>query len=1025
MKEDVIRTSSKRRLSDVGLTPPGGMQVPALESLEQRLLLSAALTTVNWQGQSVQAVADQYVVRFTHSEVKTTRIAGDLQAYGYNQATVDNLGGGLYAVIDAPGATINSLTTWAATHPNVVAVEPNFVHGLSTTTIPTDDRFDELWAMNNTRQAGGIVGADIDAPEAWSITTGSSDVVIAVIDTGIDYTHPDLVSNMWTNPGEVADDGIDNDGNGYIDDIHGWDFANNDNNPRDGHGHGTHTAGTIGASAGDGNIVGVNWNVSLMAMKFLSDSGSGSTSNAIRAINYITMMKNDFGINVVVANNSWGGGGYSYTLNAAIAAAGQAGILFVAAAGNDGENTDYRPHYPSSYNQPNVISVAATTASDALASFSNYGATSVDLGAPGQSILSTLPGGRYGSWSGTSMAAPHVAGVAGLLAAADPSASIAEIKAAILAGAEPISSLDGKTVTGGRLNAFNSLELLDVGDTQSPRIVGYTPSGLAGPTDQIRVQFSEAMAAESVTAVAFDLVEAGPDGQFDTGDDVSIAIADGSVGLTSPNTVTLTLPQALAQGGYRLTVRGDGVADLAGNPINNGLDETHTFAIVVIVSETESNRTTAEADLTGLTGVGAVMMSGRIADAADIDLFAFTAGAGQTVVADLDRTGGQSDFTIRLFTSRGREMTFARGGDDGDGLQWAIESAGTYYVGISGWGNHRYNARHEAGERTGEVGDYLLNLSLAESAATITSGVDAFGYQAQTRAFNFEDINGIGRARVSGLADDVSFGILVGSRVGFEFDLYGERAERFLASSNGHVSFDSGSNHWSNSDLAAAPRAALAAALWDDLFIDPAGGNILVAVRGGRNAPDQRLIVQWDNVRFYGGGADETVTFQAVLSEADNSIRFNYLDLAVSGSHGGGGSATAGIRAYGDQTVTGNYLAVSYNNTQSPFVGTGHSTVITLGDPAPAARTMTADAASASLGQIATVSEPDAVLPAASIDAPVAADDFTFTNTYAQTDVTVGESRQSRPATNAAGSDDEATEDDGPFATLPALRTIR
>ena len=423
-------------------------------------------------------------------------------------------------------------------------------------------------------------------------------------------------------------------------------------------------------------------------------------------------------------------------------------------------------------------------------------------------------------------------------------------------------------------------------------------------------------------------------------------------------------------------------------------------------------------------------------------MFSFVGGEGQTIVADLDRTGGQSDFMVRLFNSRGRELTFARGGDDGRQLQWSLGASDTYYIGISGWGNDRYNARREVGERAGETGDYLLDLSLTESAAAVVTGSDAFGYQAQTDAFNFEDIGGIGRARVGGLADDVSFGILLGSRVGFEFDFYGQRAERFLASSNGHVSFDSGSNYWNNTDLAASPRAAMAAALWDDLFIDPAEGNILVAVRGGRCAPDQRLIVQWDSVRFYGGAPDDTVTFQVVLSEADNAIRFNYQDLVVGNAHTEGQSATAGLRAYGDQRETGNYLAAAYNNSQSPFIGTGRSTVITLNDPGPQGRPASGNVPTLdnSLGWRGLpqsgnhVEEPnalraDVVAAAPHATAPLC-EALSCSEAIAEYPqvatvglLPAGEMPPPCGAIESASSSDDAVEDDALLAT-PALRTL-
>jgi subtilisin family serine protease len=330
-------------------------------------------------------------------------------------------------------------------NPLIEYIEPNYT--LHVDAIPNDPSFNQLWGLHNTGQAGGTPDADIDAPEAWDITQGNG-VVVGVIDTGVDYNHPDLVNNMWVNSGETAGDGIDNDGNGFIDDVYGYDFANNDGNPFDDNNHGTHVAGTI-AAQGNNNVgvIGVAPDAQIMALKFLGASGSGSLFNAIQAIEYATMMGAD------LTNNSWGGGGFSQALKDAIAA----GPLFVAAAGNSGLNTDLTPSYPASYDLDNIISVAASDRNDQIAGFSNYGATSVDLGAPGVSVYSTISGGGYASFSGTSMASPHVAGVAALLMSQDSTLTAQQVKDRILDYADPIASLQGKTLTGARLNAYNSL----------------------------------------------------------------------------------------------------------------------------------------------------------------------------------------------------------------------------------------------------------------------------------------------------------------------------------------------------------------------------------------------------------------------------------------------------------------------------------------------------------------------------------------------------------------------------------------
>jgi subtilisin family serine protease len=330
--------------------------------------------------------------------------------------------------------------------------EPNYIYTHSD--VSNDPYFTNgsLWGTNGTYGSNAVT--------AWGNGhTGSSTVYVGVIDEGVQYTHPDLVANFWTNPFDQAGDGIDNDGNGYKDDTHGWDFAGNNNTTYDGTGddHGTHVSGTIGAKGGNGTgVAGVNWNVTIISAKFLGSNG-GTTANAIKAVDYITDLKTLHNLNIVATNNSWGGGGYSSGLQAAIERANAANILFVAAAGNGNPggkaiNIDSKPSYPASYSNANVIAVAAINSTGGIASWSNYGATSVDLGAPGVGIYSTLPNNTYGSYSGTSMATPHVTGACALYASTHPGSSAAVIKNAILSNTIFTSSLNGKCATNGRLN---------------------------------------------------------------------------------------------------------------------------------------------------------------------------------------------------------------------------------------------------------------------------------------------------------------------------------------------------------------------------------------------------------------------------------------------------------------------------------------------------------------------------------------------------------------------------------------------
>ena len=358
-----------------------------------------------------------------------------------------------------PGVTVAQALERMKRNPMVAYAEPNYI--ITADVVPNDPRLGELYGMINTGQTGGTADADIDAELAWNISRGSRDVIVGVIDTGVDYNHPDLAANIWTNPGEIPGNNVDDDNNGFVDDIHGYDFVNNDGDPIDDNGHGTHVSGTIGGVGNNGvGVVGVNWEVTIMGLKFLSASGSGSTQGAVRAVEYANMMA------VSLTSNSWGGGGFSQTLYDAIAAANVLEIPFVAAAGNNGTNNDTSPHYPSNYDLPNIISVAATDHNDGVASFSNYGAVSVDIAAPGVNILSTQPGNLYQQLSGTSMATPQVAGAAALVKSLFPAIPAAQLKTALMISADQKAVLNPVTGTrpvasGGRLNAFFAIAAPD------------------------------------------------------------------------------------------------------------------------------------------------------------------------------------------------------------------------------------------------------------------------------------------------------------------------------------------------------------------------------------------------------------------------------------------------------------------------------------------------------------------------------------------------------------------------------------
>ncbi|MEW5986003.1 MAG: S8 family peptidase [Chloroflexota bacterium] len=365
------------------------------------------------------------------------------------------------------GQSVDAAIQAIEKEPAVLYAEPNGRYYLGLANIPNDPRFNEMYGLNNTGQTGGTPDADIDAPEAWDLTTGSHDVVVSVIDSGIELNHPDLAANLYNNPGEITNNGIDDDGNGFVDDIHGWDFVSNDPDPDPGSifclGHGTHTSGTVGAVGNNGTgVTGVNWDVQIMHLRafkvVLLIFCSATDADLMEAIQYQTAM------GVRISSNSWGSSVANQAMADAIA---NCGCIFVAAAGNGGldgigDNNDVIPNYPSNYPYANIIAVAATDEDDNRATFSNYGQVSVDVAAPGVGILSTWPAnlGYYGSLDGTSMATPHVAGLAALVLAGNPSLTNDEIIGCILDGVDDVGL---PIATGGRINAYNSLQLCGAG----------------------------------------------------------------------------------------------------------------------------------------------------------------------------------------------------------------------------------------------------------------------------------------------------------------------------------------------------------------------------------------------------------------------------------------------------------------------------------------------------------------------------------------------------------------------------------
>lgn len=450
------------------------------------------------------------------------------------------------------GLTIKEAISLYRKDPNVEYAEPNYKLHICDL-FPSDPGFSNLWGLHNTGQSEGTPDADIDAPETWTLSTGAGDVIVGVIDTGVDYNHEDLNQNMWRNPDELyGTPGTDDDGNGYIDDLYGIDACNDDSNPMDDYGHGTHCAGTIGAVGNNGiGVVGVNWNVKIMALKFISADGYGWTDDAIECLEYAIMMKQR-GHNIRVTSNSWGGGEFSQALYNAVQAAQDANILFVAAAGNETSDNDVYPAYPASYDLPNVLAVAATDRNDQLAYFSNWGATSVDVAAPGVDILSTVPGNGYQYYSGTSMATPHVSGLAALLLSLDDSCGTAKVKETIINNVDPLPNLNGIVLSGGRINAqkvlSNAIVCTSTGVIALDRD-GYRPPAVAqirlsdcdlnvdpNAKDVLEVVIASGNEQETVT-----LIEVGANaGTFTGSIEMAFSDAAGVLWVSETDTVTVS-----------------------------------------------------------------------------------------------------------------------------------------------------------------------------------------------------------------------------------------------------------------------------------------------------------------------------------------------------------------------------------------------------------------------------------------------------------------------------------------------------
>jgi len=590
---------------------------------------------------------------------------------GAQSKRFNNILNGRLAKLTVKTDDIHLLMKRLRKHPAIENVELDYHIIVNEPAVAVDDAlYGILWGMKNTGQdvrgTLGTEGADIDAETAWQTTTGSKEVVVGVIDTGVDYTHEDLVNNMWTNTLELnGEDGVDDDGNGYVDDIHGWDAYDNDGDPMDEVGHGTHVAGTIGAEGNNGiGVVGVNHKVSIVGCRFLGPNG-GSSSGAITCLDYMLGLK-ESGVNIKVTNNSWGGGGYSKALEDAISANNDAGILFAAAAGNGASDNDLSDYYPSNYDVPNVISIASTTNKDGMSGFSQWGLNTVDMGAPGSNIVSSYPGhltesGESGYYwmSGTSMATPHVSGAAALLASLDEDITVAEMKDILMNSGDSIDALAGKTVSGKRLNVANAVEMANPVWGYNMKSAENTTQVVAGSTANFTIDTSARNDWATGTV------------NFITSGDLTAAVNPTQISVGQSATVSVVTADDTPFGWYNVMVEGEteGQLDDEGNPIK---DRSIAYSVDVLPQGMEEftfakNESIAIPD-GNHTGIQSII---SLAD--DITTI-------HTKVWINIPSGDSSDFKIKLTSPSGTTKTvYNRQSSAGEGLVAEIDLGRAFY----------------------------------------------------------------------------------------------------------------------------------------------------------------------------------------------------------------------------------------------------------------------------------------------------------------------------------------------------------
>ncbi|MEO1007692.1 MAG: S8 family serine peptidase [Planctomycetota bacterium] len=757
-------TTTRRRIRDL-FRQSGRTSSPAIvETLESRVMLSGAvelpsgLEVVDWRDGQVVRVEDSWIMTFERGVTNKTLLAEFSGVIADLGIAIDGYirRGDRFIEFTTPDPLNERAIDWArGINDDLVNIEPNVARAPNL--VPNDPGYvDEYWLENTGQIIPGLLagtpGADIDAERAWEITTGSSGVVIAVVDTGVEIDHEDLADNIWVNPSEIPGNGIDDDGNGLVDDINGWDFGTatfgeggtgifgGDNNPDDdaiGGGHGTAVAGTIGAVGNNGiGIAGVNWDVSILPVKIANQEGALVGGAIIAAHTYLTGLL-QAGVPIAASNNSYGAFAPGFFAEfedfdferAAIEDFIAAGGTFVASAGNDSnDNDDAFTNFPAAYDLPGIISVAATDNRDELAGFSNFGETTVDVAAPGERILTTAVNNTYTFIDGTSFSGPIVAGIVGLMKAVRPDLTPSQVKDALIASSDPIPALQDLVVADGRVNAFRALEFIL---TDGPLVTQISPGVLTGaPVNQLEVAFNERLAPLGPGVLSsITLQRSGGDGTFGDGDEVVIPLAGATLDATG---TVLTITPSIALGtldSYRLDLIASGFTDLEGNFLNgdavSGENETYFFDIVVAPGPGEPNDRIQSATpvIVPGGGDGSVQFSGRtIGDGLqaglDVDLYRIDMPRGGLVTARVFAetlpTPSTLDGVLRLFDGNGNELAMNDQFFGNDPfIDFFLPSAGVYYVGVSGFGNESYRPLVAGSGSSQSLGSYNLTIDVA------------------------------------------------------------------------------------------------------------------------------------------------------------------------------------------------------------------------------------------------------------------------------------------------------------------------